>query len=140
MDDVFFWLRRSYLAVSHATDVALAPFGLTCAQAEVLGLLFAEDGQAQRALQDQLGVSGATLSRVVDLLVAHGFVRRAVSAEDARVKTLHLTAAGEALRAPVSAAKVAFDQQLLAGFTPPGVTTLLGGLRQLIDNVDRRAS
>ena len=90
-------LSRAYRG---AADKALADYGLS--QATAWPVILAGrlgDGVRQGALAEALGVEGPSLVRVLDQLVAAGLMERREDPHDRRAKTLHLTEAGQALRA-----------------------------------------
>ncbi|CAB3641902.1 MarR family transcriptional regulator [Achromobacter sp. K91] len=92
-------LSRAYRG---AADKALADYGLS--QATAWPVILAGrlgDGVRQGALAEALGVEGPSLVRVLDHLVAAGLMERREDPHDRRAKTLHLTDAGQALRAKV---------------------------------------
>ena len=76
---------------------ALAPLGISTAQAYPLVLIAQNDGIRQGELADRLDIEGPTLVRTLDQLGAMGLVDRRTDPADQRAKTLHLTPAGEAL-------------------------------------------
>jgi MarR family transcriptional regulator for hemolysin len=76
---------------------ALAPLGISTAQAYPLVLIAQSDGIRQGELANRLDIEGPTLVRMLDQLGAMGLVDRRTDPADQRAKTLHLTAAGEAL-------------------------------------------
>src|SRR5579871_4234272 len=69
---------------------------------------------SQSELADRLGVEGATMVAMIDRLVKAGFVVRAPSPTDRRVKHVMLTPAGNVLYDKVRAEAAAFRTELLA--------------------------
>jgi DNA-binding MarR family transcriptional regulator len=67
---------------------------LTMQQLKVLMLLSQHDGIASADLTRRLGVSLATLSGIVDRLVAQGYVTRTEDQHDRRIRRIHLSPAG----------------------------------------------
>ena len=67
---------------------------LTMQQLKVLILLSRHDGIASQELTRHLGVTLATLSGIVDRLVAHGYVTRTEDQHDRRIRRIHLSPAG----------------------------------------------
>ncbi|MCC8982223.1 MarR family winged helix-turn-helix transcriptional regulator [Bradyrhizobium acaciae] len=88
------WLARIWRRES---DQALSDHGLSYATAIPL-LVLSRQGEnvRQGVLADELGIEGASLVRLIDLLESEGLVERREDPTDRRAKTLHLTAAGEA--------------------------------------------
>ena len=75
---------------------------LTMQQLKVLMLLSQHDGIASADLTRRLGVSLATLSGIVDRLVAQGHVTRTEDRQDRRIRRIHLSAAGRATLAEIT--------------------------------------
>lgn len=103
-------LARAYRG---AADSALSAYGLSQATAWpviVTGRL--GDGVRQGALAEALGVEGPSLVRVLDQLVSSGLIERREDAHDRRVRTIHLTPAGHALREKVETVLVKLRRQI----------------------------
>ena len=83
-----------------ALDRRLRPLGLSRSTWMVLVFVRKLDSPSQTALADALGIEGPSIVRLVDRLVAEDLVERRVAA-DRRVRTIHLTAKGEALSAEI---------------------------------------
>lgn len=75
-------------------DRALKPAGITRSQWWMLAFLSRRDGMTQRALATDLDISTVAIGKFVDRLEVLGFVERRLDAQDARVKRVHLTKAG----------------------------------------------
>src|SRR5689334_14007477 len=116
LDSPVFWLRRASLALRKAHEEEMHAYDLTGAQFEVLRHLWQQDGLEQRVLQEHLGVTSPTLTGIVDGLVARGLIERRLSRDDARVKLLFLTEAGQAVQCQVGEAMQRVQERLLAGF------------------------
>jgi MarR family transcriptional regulator for hemolysin len=131
-----YWLKRAYFAGKRAYDDALADHGLTATQLEVLRTVWQREGIEQRELQEQLGVTSPTLTGVVDRLVEHGTLERRLSAEDARVKTLHLTPAGHAISDTLGTIHAQAEARLLRGFSAAEIALLEQWLERMAHNSD----
>ncbi|GAA4250933.1 MarR family winged helix-turn-helix transcriptional regulator [Dactylosporangium darangshiense] len=75
---------------------------LTMQQLKVLLLLSRHDGISSQELTRHLGVSLATLSGIVDRLVAQGYVTRTEDQHDRRIRRIHLSATGRATLVEIS--------------------------------------
>jgi MarR family transcriptional regulator, transcriptional regulator for hemolysin len=73
---------------------------------------------SQRALADLVGVEGPSMVSMLDRLERDGFVTRAPSAQDRRVKLVQLTDAGRKIYAEVHAVAQGFRADLFAGLDP----------------------
>jgi MarR family transcriptional regulator for hemolysin len=92
---------------------------------------------SQRALADLVGVEGPSMVSMLDRLERDGFVTRAPSPTDRRVKLVHLTDAGRTVYAEVMKEATAVRADLLAGVDPAALaaaTTLLETLRKRIED------
>ena len=101
--------------------------------------MIAKSGEpmSQRALADLVGVEGPSMVSMLDRLERDGFVVRAPSAQDRRVKLVQLTDAGSTVYAEVLKEAGAFRADLLAGVDPAALaaaTTLLETLRKRIED------
>jgi DNA-binding MarR family transcriptional regulator len=99
LDNVFFALKRAYqgsLRVGRKALVAVRCEGLTPARLDMLHALATEDFLPQRELQRILGVTKATVSRMVRALEELGYVRRDRDEEDRRCMFVWLTERGTA--------------------------------------------
>lgn len=84
-------MKKAYLALRHALDHTVRPFGLTSAQFDVLQLLMHSDGLPHRELQERLAIASPTLTNIIDVLERGGHVERRSDGPDARTKTIHLS-------------------------------------------------
>ena len=87
------------------TNEAMAPLGLTGAQADALIVIGQAEPLALKDLGGLLIAEGGHPSRLVDRLVAAKLVKRDIPSEDRRSVELSLTAAGHKLERQVDAAR-----------------------------------
>lgn len=93
---------------------------------------------SQRALADLVGVEGPSMVSMLDRLERDGFVTRAPSPTDRRVKLVHLTDTGRTVYAEVIGEAAPFRADLLAGLDPQALATatvLLETLKKRIEDV-----
>lgn len=115
IDDALIALRRILRATElHERDLAQA-VGLTPAKLRVLQLLAVKerDGATPTALANQMGVSQATVTALVDQLVKRGYAARHRSASDRRQTDVVITPDGSAA---LKTAPNALQQQFVQGF------------------------
>jgi len=96
----------------------------------------ADAPMSQRALADLVGVEGPSMVSMLDRLERDGFVSRAPSPNDRRVKLAHLTEAGRTVYAEVRKEAEAFRTGLLADVDPAlldAAAALLESLRVPIE-------
>ena len=97
MQKTLFGLKRAYQATLRFSQQLLSGWGLTAARYDMLhALKTRKDGMAQRHLQDVLGVTRATVSKMLGSLEDLGFVRREIDPTDRRRKIVWLTDEGRA--------------------------------------------
>jgi MarR family transcriptional regulator for hemolysin len=94
----------------------------------------ADAPMSQRALADLVGVEGPSMVSMLDRLERDGFVTRAPSPNDRRVKLAHLTEAGRTVFAEVRKEAEAFRTGLLADVDP----ALLGAAAALLESLRMR--
>lgn len=108
----------SHRAVFRAADRVLAArFGVTAGQHGLLLYLSKNDGAAQAAAAQALGLKGASMSGLVDRMEAKGLVRRAASLTDKRACALHLTEAGAEIVIATGPLIRQANERLLAGYS-----------------------
>ena len=96
LDDSLIALRRILRATEmYERDLASAA-GLTPAQLRVLQIVDGRESVTPKALATQMGVSQATVTTLVDKLVARGLVERQPSRIDRRQTNVVITQAGHA--------------------------------------------
>ncbi|MGZ4327541.1 MAG: MarR family winged helix-turn-helix transcriptional regulator [Solirubrobacteraceae bacterium] len=86
-----------------------------------------------------LGVSKQAAIKVVDEMEARGFLTRATSPDDRRVKLLHLTTKGRKVRRAALAASRKIEQELRAELGDTAVDDMRGALEQLLARHDALA-
>jgi DNA-binding MarR family transcriptional regulator len=95
MNETFFSLKRAHLARLRLTRRSLARMGLTAARFDLLYVVLREGKMAlQRNVRTALGVSAATVSRMLGSLEDRGLLRREPLEEDLRHRCIELTREG----------------------------------------------
>jgi DNA-binding MarR family transcriptional regulator len=94
MNQIFFGLKRAHHGVLRITRSALAKLGLTAARFDLLYVVHRQQDVTQRELRGELGVSTATVSRMLKSLEAIGLLRRQRADWDRRQRLVRLTEAG----------------------------------------------
>ena len=97
----------------------------------------AAEPMSQRALADLVGVEGPSMVSMLDRLERDGFVTRATSPTDRRVKLVQLTDNGKTLYAEVINEAAPFRADLLAGLDPQAMaaaTALLETLKKRLED------
>jgi DNA-binding MarR family transcriptional regulator len=95
MHAIFFGLKRAHHGTLRITRKVLAALGLTAARFDLLyAVKKSSRGMVQSALRKVLGVSRATVSRMLASLEELGLVRRTVAVQDRRQRFVELTTKG----------------------------------------------
>lgn len=90
-------LPRAASALTRCRQAAAAAHGLTATAVSMLVVLARSDGLSHRELAGRLGLTPATLTPVLDGLVAVGAVQRLRDHGDRRVVRVHITDDGREL-------------------------------------------
>jgi len=114
VDESLIALRRILRATElYARDLAQAA-GVTPAQLRVLQIVGEKKDPTAKTLANQMGVSQATVTALVDKLVARGVVERLTSSLDRRQTNITLTQLGEDV---LEEAPDALQQRYVRAFT-----------------------
>jgi DNA-binding MarR family transcriptional regulator len=122
MHAIFFGLKRAHHGTLRLTRSILAALGLTAARFDLLyAITKSNDRMIQSALRKVLGVSRATVSRMLSSLEELGLVRRTIPPADRRQKLVELTTKGRL--------RIAFAHRHLtrSGWAQLAVDSALGG-------------
>lgn len=139
-----FALKRAYLAVRNALEAELRSRGLTVAQWDVLKLLLLPDGEMvpaevlldQRAVQADLGVTSATLTRLLMGMEYRGLIKRSPHPQDTRSKRVGATAKARKLVAGIMEEReAAFYARVFRGFSARETRLLGEMLERVVKNL-----
>jgi DNA-binding MarR family transcriptional regulator len=83
----------------------------------ILEALWDEDGQSAGDIGKKLVLDAATLSGILDRLIAGDWIVKVTDDEDKRILRIHLTKKGMDLRHALSEERDQANQDLLAGMT-----------------------
>jgi DNA-binding MarR family transcriptional regulator len=135
------WIKRAYLAMTGHLNDLLRPYELTYSQWQVLSFVaqHTKGAATQKELQCWLKVEAATLTGVIDGLERRGWLTRAESADDRRVRQLSLTGEGRAAYEAVAPwLSPAVQAWVLEGLSPGQVTVTREVLQRVVENLERR--
>ncbi|MFI9076425.1 MarR family winged helix-turn-helix transcriptional regulator [Streptomyces sioyaensis] len=132
---VCFSLHAASRAFGGVYRDALKGLGLTYPQYLVMLVLWEHGPQPVKAIGEQLRLDSGTLSPLLKRLESAGLVRRERSTEDERSVTIHLTPAGDELRAEA----LPVPRRMLAatGLTIEELRTLQGLLARVTSALDK---
>lgn len=132
------FVTRRARELSRAFDAALTNADGSLATWLVLASLEGGLHESQRAIADELGIEGPTLTHHLNRMEAAGLVARTRNPDNRRVHDVTMTADGErAFRSLVRVVRT-FDAQLRAGFSDRDLATLRRLLQRLADNATAR--
>ncbi|MGI5236971.1 MarR family winged helix-turn-helix transcriptional regulator [Dactylosporangium sp. CA-139066] len=94
--------ERMRVLLAYDRSNPLFSVNLTMQQLKVLLLLSRHDGISSQELTRHLGVSLATVSGIVDRLVAQGYVTRTEDQHDRRIRRIHLSPTGRETLAEIT--------------------------------------
>lgn len=109
--------------------------GMSRARWAVLTLLQREGEISQTAIQQQLSVDGAAITRQVKQLEEEGLALRRAAPHDNRFTLVALTPAGQALAASMDDQRQSFEAIVGAGLEPGDVAALRRCLIQIRENM-----
>jgi DNA-binding MarR family transcriptional regulator len=123
-------------AVSRRFHHVLAPLELEPSQFAVLRAVGFSQGQSQQALAQHLNISPSHMVAIVDDLERREFLERRPEASDRRVRTLHLTKAGEKLLAQAFEIAKELEQLVSKPLSAKERTQLLDMLDRIAEALD----
>jgi MarR family transcriptional regulator, transcriptional regulator for hemolysin len=101
---IFYTLDRAIKSYRQLAQLRLQRLGITVDQWLVLNMVKQQPGASQQEIADKVFKDTASVTRIVDLLVKKGYLKRGASKTDRRKSELQFTAAGKRLL--LSAARV----------------------------------
>ncbi|GAB6902239.1 MarR family winged helix-turn-helix transcriptional regulator [Kineosporia succinea] len=103
---------------------------LTFQQVKVLTVLVTRpDGLTVRGLAEHFGVSMASMSTMIDRLVAQDIARRDVDPADSRVRRIHATPHGRDVLRRLVSARPEFEESTLEGLALDDLRALAQGMQ-----------
>lgn len=117
-DHTGYWLRRLSNMVHHSFELALADYGVTVAQWNVLVAIFKGDATTPFDLARFIDIDTGAVTRLVDRLVEKQLLVRIPDTEDRRSIRLELTAKGQQLVPQLVQRADANDRRFFAALTP----------------------
>jgi DNA-binding MarR family transcriptional regulator len=109
--------------------------GMSQARRQLLTLVSREGEISHAALQQQLSLDGATITRLVKQFEAEGVLIRRLDPQDNRYTLVSLTASGQQIVAGLSAAHSAFQTRLLTGISREEQEIIVHVLQRLRTNI-----
>src|SRR6266700_7725723 len=109
--------------------------GMSQARRQLLAAIAREDEISHAALQQQIGLDGATITRLVKQFEAEGVLSRRLDPQNNRYTLVSLTASGQQIVAGLSMAHRLFQTRLLVGITQEEQEVIVRALERLRANI-----
>jgi DNA-binding MarR family transcriptional regulator len=109
--------------------------GMSQIRRQLLTLVSQKGEVSHAALQQQLAVDGATITRLVKQFESEGVLSRRLDPQDNRYTLISLTDSGHSMVAELQAAHSAFQTRLLAGITREEQEIMVRALEKLRTNI-----
>jgi DNA-binding MarR family transcriptional regulator len=113
----------------------LQHIGMSQPRIHLLSVLARVGEISHAALQEHLGLDGATITRLVKQFETEGVVRRRLDPQNNRYTLVSLTPSGHQVVAELQTAHRAFQRRLLDGISPADQQAMLAGLERLQTNI-----
>ena len=128
-------LQQLAHACSETRQTFAQYIGMTQARYQLLALLSQKGETSHAALQQQLSLDGATITRLVKQFEAEGLVSRRLDPQDNRYTLASLTDSGRQIVAGISTAHSTFQARILEGITREEQEVMARALKRLRTNI-----
>lgn len=133
-------LRRVGMGIKAFQDSHLLPYGLTNQQGRLLGFLLEREEAGvllcQRDVEAELGLTGPSITSLLQGLERKGFIVRRTKATDARSKELFVTEKGRALVEEFEKVFQDAEELVSRGFSQEERSVLVALLRRASQNME----
>jgi DNA-binding MarR family transcriptional regulator len=129
-------LRAAYLALHRRSEAWFAPHGVTADQFVLLATLARGHALTQRELARRMSSDPSTVRAMLVLLEQRGLVERDTNPDDARARTVALTAEGGRVYRQLWTAGEPIRARLLDALGPGEADTLVGLLAKVAAALD----
>lgn len=126
------FMRRSV----HEFIVAMKDSGLSTSQLNTLMRLHYRGSCPVSGISDELGLTAAAASQIVDRLAGMGLIERTEDAKDRRVRQVRLTTKGRGLVARGVDARIAWVRDLTRRIPPKELGVIIEALERLTEAAD----
>jgi MarR family transcriptional regulator, lower aerobic nicotinate degradation pathway regulator len=138
-DYLSYRVKRLYMLVAQRLNDALKPYGLARSQWQVLSRVSLAGALSQKDLQHAMQVESATLTGIVDVLAAKGWLERLESPSDKRCRVLQLTPDGRELMARIPDPYEAIETRMLGTTSVRDRAHAERELETMISNLEDRS-
>lgn len=131
-----YWVRKTVRVMNNIYDHKLNKHGLTASQVLVLSQLWLNDGLTQKEIQENLNITSASVSGMVDTLCEKKLVVREHDSSDARIKRLYLTQQGKQVQDISNKIITEIEDGMSAGFSQDEVAIFICWIKKVYHNLD----
>ena len=100
-DTIDFYLKDIYRNMHYGIDKHLKDYDVTNVQGRLLGMIYGANRHGikitRKYLEEKTGISGPSVTSLLDSLERKGYIKRSVNDEDARALSITVTEPGETL-------------------------------------------
>lgn len=119
-------------------DKIVSPYGISAAQAPLLLMLSAADGQCQKDLAQRLGIKPSSLTTMVGRMERAGVIERQKNEADQRSFHVYLTPKGRRAAKKLRAVIRFINERNLAGFRSEEKILFLRFMEQMTANMEKQ--
>lgn len=130
-----YYVKRLAQEMSRLADAELRPLGVGMASLPVLTALKQGHASTQAELARYLHVEQPSMAQMLGRLERDGFIRRQAHALNKRIQLIAITAEAEAILPRSKEILSRGNDRALAGFTAEEISTVLGLLKRMHDNL-----
>lgn len=135
-DNIGYWTKQIHKDFNNVYEQKLGVYGLTTAQVNVLELLWVQgDGMTQKDLHERLKIRPASLTNLLDALVAGAWIFRKSDSQDARVNRILLTDKGKTQCKVCMDIIIELEEVIRQGFSPEEISLLLVWMKKIHGNI-----
>ena len=136
MHATIFALKRAYQATHKYINERLSDYELSSAQLDILIYLCGCEQLEQRRLESVLGVTSATMAKLLISMEKRGLIQRIPNLNDARVKDVMISPKGKNLVDEIRQEQdEALTKQFFEGFSKTEMALLTEWLRRVAQNM-----
>ncbi len=140
MEGYDYYIRAIAFGMRYQNDLSLTAHGITNQQARLLGDIHdrIKTGSeiSRKALSESMGISGPSVTSLLNGLEKSGFILRHQGDEDGRTMRIEMTAKARKLIDETENVFEETEQKLLQGFTDEQKKAFLKMLQKACENID----
>jgi DNA-binding MarR family transcriptional regulator len=111
-ESVDFQIQMAWQSIRKLYNEVAAGYGFSWAAGKVLLAIDPEEGTPSTALGPKMGIESTSLSRLLNKMEAHAYIKRSSDPEDGRRVLVHLTEKGRVHREKAKLAVIKLNERL----------------------------